>query len=34
MSKFTFLKEMRNTFKGEIPSSFDAQLYTDIFDCY
>lgn len=34
MSKFTFLKEMRNTFKGEVPSSFDAQLYTDIFDCY
>ena len=34
MSKFTFLKEMRNIFKGEIPSSFDAQLYTDIFDCY
>lgn len=34
MSKFTFLKEIRNTFKGEIPSSFDAQLYTDIFDCY
>ena len=34
MSKFTFLKEMRNIFKGDIPSSFDAQLYTDIFDCY
>ena len=34
MSKFTFLKEMRNTFKGEVPSSFDAQLYTDIFDYY
>ena len=34
MSKFTFLKEMRNTFKGEITSSFDSQLYTDIFDCY
>ena len=34
MSKFTFLKEMRNTFKGEIPSSFDVQLYTDMFDCY
>lgn len=34
MSKFTFLKEMRNIFKGEVPSSFDAQLYTDIFDCY
>ena len=34
MSKFTFLKEMRGKFKGEIPSSFDAQLYTDIFDYY
>lgn len=34
MTKFTFLKEMRNTFKGEISSSFDAQIYTDIFDCY
>jgi hypothetical protein len=34
MSKFTFLKEMRSKFKGDIPSSFDAQLYTDIFDCY
>ena len=34
ISKFTFLKEMRNIFKGEVPSSFDAQLYTDIFDCY
>ena len=34
MSKFTFLNEMRNTFKGEVPSSFDAQLYTDIFTSY
>ena len=34
MSKFTFIKEMRDKFKGEISSSFDAQLYTDIFDCY
>ena len=34
MSKFTFLKEMRNIFKSEVPSSFDAQLYADIFDCY
>ena len=33
-SKFTFLKEMRDYFKGRIPSSFDAQLYTQIFDCY
>ena len=34
MSKFTFLKEMRSIFKGDIPSSFDAQLYTEILDCY
>lgn len=33
-SKFTFLKEMRDYFKGHVPSSFDAQLYTQIFDCY
>ena len=33
-SKFTFLKEMREYFKGCVPSSFDAQLYTQIFDCY
>ena len=34
MSKFTFLKEMRSIFKGDIPSSFDDQLYTEILDCY
>ena len=33
-SKFTFLKEMREHFKSCVPSSFDAQLYTQIFDCY
>lgn len=33
-NKFTFLKEMREYFKGHIPSSFDTQLYTQIFDCY
>ena len=33
-TKFTFLKEMREHFKGCVPSSFDAQLYTQIFDCY
>ena len=33
-SKFTFLKEMREHFKGCVPSSFDAQLYTQIFVCY
>ena len=34
MSKFTFRNEMRSIFKGDIPSSFDTQLYTDIFNCY
>jgi transposase len=34
MTKFTFLKEMRDIFKGDIYSSFDAQLYTDIFTTY
>ena len=33
-SKFAFLKEMREYFKGYVSSSFDAQLYTQIFDCY
>ena len=33
-NKFTFLKEMRKYFKGCISSSFDYQLYTQIFDCY
>lgn len=33
-NKFQFLKAMRAYFKGIIPSSFDAQLYTQIFDCY
>ena len=33
-SKFTFLKEMRDLYKSVIPSSFDAQLYTQIFTCY
>ena len=33
-NKFTFLKEMREHFKGCVPSSFDAQLYTQILDCY
>lgn len=33
-SKFMFLKEMREHFKGCVPSSFDAQLYTQIFDFY
>ena len=33
-NKFQFLKEMREKYKGIVPSSFDAQLYTQIFDCY
>ena len=33
-NKFSFSKEMRKLYKGVIPSSFDAQLYTQIFDCY
>ena len=33
-NKFAFVKEMRHHFKDCISSSFDAQLYTQIFDCY
>ena len=33
-NKFSFLKEMREVYKGTIPSSFDTQLYTEIFTCY
>ena len=33
-NKFQFLKEMREVYKGAIPSSFDAQLYTQVFTCY
>lgn len=33
-NKFRFLKEMREKYKGIVPSSFDAQLYAQIFDCY
>ena len=33
-TKFQFLKEMRMHFKNAIPSSFDAQLYTQVFTCY
>lgn len=33
-TKFQFLKEMRTHFKNVIPSSFDAQLYTQVFTCY
>ena len=31
---FSFLKEMRNKYKGLISSSFDKQLYEQIFTCY
>ena len=33
-NKFSFLKEMRVVFKNEISSSFDAQIYQQIFDSY
>ena len=33
-NKFQFLKEMREHFKDAVPSSFDAQLYTQVFTCY
>ena len=33
-NKFQFLKEMREHFKDVIPSSFDAQLYVQVFTCY
>ena len=33
-NKFQFLKEMREHFKDVIPSSFDSQLYTQVFTCY
>lgn len=33
-NKFQFHKEMRTRFKNVIPSSFDTQLYTDVFTCY
>ena len=33
-SKLDFLKEMRAMYKDDIPSSFDVQLYTQVFNCY
>ena len=33
-NKFQFIKVMRERFKEVIPSSFDAQLYTQVFTCY
>ena len=32
--KFDFLKEMRERYKDIIPSSFDKQLYIQVFNCY
>ncbi len=32
--RFSFVTEMRSVFKNAIPSSFDKQLYSQIFDCY
>ena len=34
MSKFEFMKYMRNKYKDIVPSSFDAQLYTHVYTCY
>ena len=33
-TKFQFSKEMRTHFKNVIPSSFDTELYTQVFTCY
>ena len=33
-NKYHFLKEMRLLYKGVISSSFDSQLYTQVFTCY
>ena len=33
-SKLDFLKEMREIYKDVVPSSFDVQLYTQVFNCY
>ena len=33
-SKLEFLKEMRARYKDAVPSSFDVQLYTQVFNCY
>lgn len=34
MSKFDFMRYMRDKYKNTIPSSFDAQLYTHVYTCY
>ena len=33
-TKFQFLKEIRTKFKDSVPSSFDTQIYTQVFTCY
>ena len=33
-NKFQFLKEMRLLYKDIISSSFDVQVYTQVFTCY
>ena len=33
-SKFQFLKDVRENFKGLISSSFDTQVFTQVFTCY
>ena len=33
-NKLSFMKEMRLLYKGILTSSFDAQLYTQVFTCY
>lgn len=33
-NKFQFIKKMRERYKDVIASSFDAQLYTQVFTCY
>ncbi len=32
--KYSFVTEMRGSFKDYVPSSFDKQLYSQVFDCY
>ena len=33
-TKFQFANEMRTKFKGSVTSSFDGQIYTQVFTCY
>ena len=33
-NKFQFSKEMRTKYKDTVPSSFDTQIYTQVFTCY